>query len=797
MSGRGRILLWATLLSVALLSALAGAGLAACDMIRDSLPPLQGERTLAGLAGVTLITRDAHGIASIRAASRLDAARATGFLHAQERFFQMDLLRRSAAGELSELVGAKTVPYDLELRRHLFRQRAIQLLHRAPAPERLLLDAYAAGVNAGLASLASPPFEYRLLGVKPRSWQPEDVYLVVYTMYLRLQGDTDWRDASYGALHAAVPPALYAFLTPSGTAWDAALDGSEAPAPAPMPGPDVLDLRRRSNRHPLPKPQDDIDTPVAGSNAFAVAGARTAEGGSALLANDMHLELTAPGIWYHLALRYQDADGDLRRVCGISLPGTPAIVAGSNGRVAWGFTNSVIDVSDLIALRAPEGQPALYRTPEGAEPYRHVHEVIRVHGGNDVPVDIPYTRWGPVLPEGPAPHALHWLAYEPDAVNLRLLGLERVQSVHEALELAPHLRLPTQNFIAADAAGHVGWTLAGAIPERRGLSGRYPERWDVAGAGWAGTLPADAYPRVEDPEDGYVWSANARPLGGVWLERLGDGGYTLGARARQIRTDLANLRHASESDLLAVQLDDRADFLLHWRELLVKVLDEADLPVPQVRIMRRVLDDWDGHASVDAAGYRLVRSFRRAVDDAVFPALTEAAYRLDPEFDYRLNLQREQPLWTLVTQRPPHLLNPEYPSWDALLAAAAHTAFEASRQSPLTLRLATWGDYNRVQVRHPLSRAVPWLSPLLDMPATPLPGDLNMPRIQTRTHGASMRMVVAPGHEADGILELPAGASGNPLSPYYREGHTAWEQGTPVPFLPGRPVHELRLLPAG
>jgi penicillin amidase len=202
-----------------------------------------------------------------------------------------------------------------------------------------------------------------------------------------------------------------------------------------------------------------------------------------------------------------------------------------------------------------------------------------------------------------------------------------------------------------------------------------------------------------------------------------------------------------------------------------------------------------GRAAVDDAGYRIVREFERTVTDRAFDMLTVEARSRWPEFRWRVPARFTDVAWRLVEERPAHLLDPRYEGWDAWLHAAAEAAIDASRDGCARLAECTWGRANTTRMQHPLSMALPWLAPLLDMPAAEMPGDWSMPRVQSPVFGASERFAVEPGREEQGYFHMPGGQSGHPLSPWYRAGHEAWVRGEPTPFLPGPAEHALALLP--
>jgi penicillin G amidase len=779
------------LTGVVLVGAAAGA-LWLRSQLRASLPQMDGERALAGLTAPVTVERDGLGVPTVRAANRADAARALGFLHAQERFFQMDILRRQAAGELGEMFGRVGVRVDKGHRVHRLRDVARRTIAMAPPRDRAILDAYADGVNAGLAALETPPFEYLLVQQDPAPWKAEDSILVTFAMFIELQDPDGSHELSLGVMHDLLPGPLFDFLAQSGSEWDAPLLGEPMQTP-PVPGPEVIDLRREKEQ-PRPLPWRTVgERQPRGSNNWAVAGTHTADG-RAWLANDMHLGISVPNIWYRASLVLPD-----RRITGVTLPGVPAFAVASTGRIAWGFTNSYVDWHDLVILETDPKDPEVYRTPQGPRRFEHVKEVLRFKHGETVTLDIRETIWGPVLFERDhrgRPLVLAWTAHHPDAVNLSLLDLETARNVDEAIEIAHRAGIPPQNFVVADADGRIGWTIIGRVPKRVGFDGRVPTSWADGSRRWDGWLAPDEVPKVVDPPSGRIWTANTRVVEGAELARIGDSGYWLGARARQIRDDLFALDKATPRDLLAIQLDDRALFLERWRGLLLDTLTPQSLEGhPRRREMRELVErSWTGRASVDSVGYRLVKEFRREVRDRTFEALVARCAAADERFDLGNVHQIEGPLWKLVTERPAHLLDPRSRTWDEHLLSAADAVLATYEGQSLAER--TWGERNTTRIRHPLSQALPgFAGRWLDVEPRQLPGDSDMPRFQAPAFGASERIVVSPGKEEAGFFEMPVGQSGHPMSPHYRDGERAWEEGQPTPFLPGPAVDTLKLVP--
>ncbi|QGZ58694.1 penicillin acylase family protein [Paraburkholderia acidiphila] len=810
---------WPLILLCAIVIVLAAVVLAGWLTLRGSLPQLDGTHA-APLSAPVTIGRDALGVPTVQGSTRGDVAYASGFLHAQDRFFQMDLLRRVAAGEMAALIGPAALPLDRRDRPLRFREHAQAALAALSADQRQLIERYTAGVNDGLRSLRARPFEYWLLRTQPVAWRPEDTVLAVYAMYFDLQYDQVRRVLARAALRERVPADLLAFLLPETSHWDAPLDGLRAlpqpPAALPAAPPSWLpatqsaaDLEPDATSLLSGVPgfvggERAVDSMI-GSNGFAVDGAHGAHGG-ALLASDMHLGLSLPNVWYRISIVYPAPDGGERRITGVSLPGTPSVVAGSNGHIAWGFTNSYARFVDLVELQRDPADPLRYRVPGGAwERARLIHERLDVNGGASVDLPLVQTRWGPQLVAGEHAYALHWVAQDPQATNMNFMLLEGATNVADALRAAQTFGMPTQNFMVADAQGHIGWTLAGPLPRFADADGdaaafaSFPYRSETY-AGWQGYRLPEAYPVRVDPPAGRIWTANNRTLPLEDVARIGDAGTDLGARATQIRNDLFALPHASERDLLAVQTDDRAFWIEYWRRIALDALDARALDGhPNRAEFQRLVQTWDGRADVDAAGYRLVRAFYDSLYEAWFGVLDKQMAAIAPDLSYRAANSRYEA--TLETLADNHAWIPSrFADWRAfMLDRIDHTI--ASLPKGTKLEEARWGERNRAAIAHPFARMVPtwlpWVRDWLSAPHDPLPGDYNMPRVQSPAFGASERFAVSPGREQDGLFEMPGGQSGNPMSPYFLAGHETWVHGGAAPFLPGTAVHTLKLVPAG
>jgi penicillin amidase len=810
-------------------------------MLAGSKPDLDGTVTAAGLDDAVTITRDSLGIPTIVAANRTDLAFATGFVHAQDRFFQMDLSRRLAAGELSALFGPIALEQDRASRVFRFRHVAREVLAQATQEQRASIEAYARGVNAGLASLRTHPWEYYALQVTPSPWTAEDVVLIPFAMWWDLQRSSLEREKLRRALNMRLGGPECAdgwkcalqFFYPRGTSWDSPNSaGGTVEAPSiRLPTPDELNLRASA-----PPTVRSGQTRVAargtsfssgdgflsawmsspghshsvGSNGWVVGGAHT-DGGGALVASDMHLGLRIPTVWYRARLQVKPAGADAPTLDlnGVMLPGAPVLVAGSNGHIAWGFTNAYGDWADLTFAPCTAVDDTSLRMGSATIALTTVQERIRVKGEK---ADV-------ILPVRSGPDGLlietdtdtgrcwfaRWIATLPGATNFNLIAFETATTVAEAVDLAPTIGIPHQNLMVGDREGHIAWTVIGRLPDTADpqlrLTGEAP--WTTAAT----------HPRLIDPPAGRIWSANARTIEDPVAEAAIGGDeaalgadYDLGARGRQIRDALAAIdAPATPADMLALQLDDRGLFLARWRELLLGLLgDEAVQAQADRAELKRLVSEWNARATPDSVGYRLVRAFHDQTELAVWGMMLDALEIHAPAAYARAPSQFEGALWELVTQQPLHLLAPRYAHWKQFLLAQVDATLRTltSETEPGAgvpcpqLERCTWGSRRVVSVRHPMSGAFPLVGRFLNMPSLELPGDHDMPRVQDGAFGASERFAVVPGREAQGYLHIAGGQSGHPLSPWYRAGFAEWAEGKPLPFLPGPAEHTLTLAPA-
>ena len=770
-----------------------------------SLPKLDGEVTIKGLHDTVEVASDNLGIPTINASNRDDVFMALGWIHARDRLFQMDLIRSKTAGRLAELFGPVALDWDKRQRAYGFERAARDIFAALPEGQKQTLYAYAAGVNAFLAQAKVLPPEFLALRHSPEPWRVEDSLLVGLGMFQTLNSQEEG-ERMLTVMKASLPESVTQFLTPDTGEYDAVLVGgqqSHRPARAiPVEDWAKLILNRPQPNTPMGGEASELNptalavdplSSIIGSNQWVVGGAKTSDG-RAILANDMHLSLSVPNIWYRASLHY-----GIRTMMGVTLPGLPLLVVGSNGHFAWGFTNVDADDLDLVRLEINPANPDEYRTPQGWQAFdRHV-ELIRIKGKPDQAVEIKNTQWGPVSPKTlmGQPVAMHWTALQATGVDLGLLDMDSAETLDHAMAVINHSGGPTQNVVLADDQGHIGWTLTGRYPSRRGFDGSVSVSWAGRGIGWDGTILPEALPRLVDPPSGFISTANNRTLGKDYPYVIAHN-QANGYRAHRIGQRLAEMEKLGEQDMFNIQLDTRSEFFDYYRNLALEMIGKEKPQTPELDEARRYIDAWNGHMDADSLGIGLLWQWREKLAAIVFAPVAAHCRHVEAGFSYSWR-QMETPLRALLSQRIQSTLpNGQYHDWrDLILQSLAESVRELKRQhGNETLAGLNWGEVNRVPVRHPFSKIMPFLSPLLDMANAGLSGCAGFcVRIVGNGHGASERMVISPGHQEQGILHMPGGQSGHPLSVHYRDQHTAWREGIPLPFQLGQSRHTLLLIP--
>ncbi|MCL2913792.1 penicillin acylase family protein [Shewanella corallii] len=748
---------------------LALAGATVYGLMWANLPSLDGKLQVEGPRDTITLSRDDLGNAIIHASDRADAAFALGFAHGQDRFFQMDLLRRNAAGELAALFGDAALPLDKKHRFHQFRKRATMALEQLDPEQREILRQYTLGVNTALDAQQVKSFEYLLTNTTPEPWRPEDSLLAIYSMYLDLQAGTVEREKVLTYIQQSLGQPMVDFITQTDP-LQAALDGSTLPLDN-LAIPALPDALMQTSVHTFIE-QDE----VVGSNNWAVTGELT-KSGHAMLSDDMHLGLNVPVIWYRTQLNYQSNGNDIQ-VTGVSLPGAPAIVVGTNNHIAWGFTNGYIDTADWVAL---DSNTQLTTETEQLKSTSGIHEHQMIT-----------SEYGPVTKIGDAQYALSWVAHQPYAVNMELMALETANTVDAGLLATQRAGIPVQNMLIVDRQGNAAWRLTGAVPARDNPSSLPVSASDYPSSQWqsqAGDVPV-----VKNPDHHRLWSANSRVVSAADDKRFGNGGYAIGSRSVQIRDNLMAGDSFNEADFMAMQLDNRAIFMSRWHALLLATLNTQP---QQFADDIRELEQWQACACSESVGYTLVSHFRSQLFDAVFAPIQTQLNRENMSLR-RLKRDLEPAVWQLLEQQPQDWLPTEHQDWQSwMLAIYSDSKAELLAKYSDKGRLTdlNWGKVNALKIQHPFSRQIPQLSWLLDMPSVTGFGGRFEPAVQTTTFGASQRFIVQPGREQDGIMSIPGGQSGNPVSRFYRKGFSDYANHRGTPLLPGAAVHTITIQP--
>ena len=732
-----------------------------------TLAPSRSVAHVAGLTGPVEVTLDRWGIPRIQASTDSDAAAALGYLHARDRMFQMELMRRAASGRLAEIAGPRALRLDRMARTLGERQHAEQS-YAALAPElKAVLVAYSAGVNAWILErgrLASP--ESLALG-PPEPWIPVDCLLWSETVSLWLS-DNFRTELARASLAGRVPPGKLLQLWPSEV---------DTPAPDSTAPPEPVPLMRQGMLDALPAFPDAFTLPSEASNAWAVDGRHTATG-APLLAGDPHLSLSYPSTWY--LARIETPSGLL---VGATAPGVPFLVIGHNARIAWTFTTTGIDTQDVfVETELPGG---LYATPDGPRPFGTRREVIHVRGAADEVLTVRSTRHGPVIGDAGVPGdpvlAVSMAQFKLGSPAPGLWALNHAASVADAGRAAAIMTAPMQNLTVADHDGIALFT-TGQVPVRRAGDGSVP----VAGADgrhdWTGFAGGEALPHIVHPASGTVENANERtapPDFPVYLGR----DFPAPIRARRIHELLAAKARFGLDDFEAMQRDDVSmlarDVLPVWRAL----PREAGV----TGRAQAMLDGWDGTMAKDRAAPLI---FNAAVQ--LFVKQVLAANHV-PEVD-------SGPWGGFALS----LIVPEAGSQAAaafcngdcrpVLGRALHDASEdlATRfgADPAAWR---WGSVHRAVFAHPLLGEVPVLGGLASRRIAVDGDDTTLFRGGNGTlgqfaslHGAAYRGVYDLADLERSRFVVAPGQSGNLLSahawdmlPLWAAGHMVTIAGTP------------------
>ncbi|MFI3157245.1 MAG: penicillin acylase family protein [Methylococcaceae bacterium] len=768
-------------------------------ILHQAMPQLDGSVKLEQLTAEVRILTDAHGIPAIYAVNRVDTVRALGYVTARDRLFQMELMRRKSAGRLAEIFGGMALDSDIKARTYGFHREAKAILAKLPPEHRHYLQSYVDGVNSYMTESDKLPFEFKVLGYQPEPWTLEDSLLVVLGMCENLTAWEERGERMLSVMEKTLPDTVMRFLTPDTDFYTDQLqqqDQSLRPAQAiPVEALATALAGQPADKTSLAQMMQQSDLMI-GSNAWAVSAKLTVDG-RAILANDMHLGISVPNIWYRIELNYGTT-----HAAGLALPGTPLLIAGSNQHIAWGATNLSGDFLDLVRLELDPANPDQYRLGGQWQRFDQYPETILVKGGEAKRIVVKHTRWGPVAnqPLLDQPVAIHWVALDADAVNFNLFDLEQGETLEQAVKIVNSSGGPQLNVLLADNQGRIAWTLMGKIPKRFGNDGLVSRSWADGSVGWNGYVEPESLPRVINPPEGILVSANDRRLGKNYPYVIGHQ-FGNGYRAYRITEQLKQMPQVGEWAMFDLQLDTESEFYDFYQHLALNSLTKAAIASQaDLAEARDYLLAWDGRADVGSLGFALLVEFRKQLIESVFAPFLSASRQADKNFSYSWTYI-DTPLQALLNEKPLHIVPDaaHYRNWnDFILGQLKHSIRQVQARYPeVALMELNWGKLNKVKHTHPFSRALPILSGLLDMPDEALPGCGFCVRAAGPGFGASERLVVSPGHFDDAILHMPGGQSGHPLSPYYRDQQNYWLKGLPMALMAGKPEHILLLQPYG
>jgi penicillin amidase len=794
-----RIFLWLLLIVILLAS---GVIAYAYFIARAALPQLDGSIKVNGLSAAVKVTRDSHGVPAIEAATLDDLFFAQGYVTAQDRLWQMDIMRRFGSGELSEILGEDTLKIDREQRILGLRAAARKSLQMASTRDRSYFEAYARGVNAFIESHGNGlPLEFRILKYRPKPWQAEDSIVIANQMV---------KDLNYYYLpDVFAREKILAKLGPELTS-DLYVNRSWHDRPPTVMREEINDhTNEQQNQGDSDDDDDDDDSPdnavtqqrgaaeiwaqhapeaVNGSNDWVVSGAHTVTG-KPLLSNDMHLGHQMPNLWYeaHLKLvnrlvnQAGNPAGNLD-VAGVTLPGMPYVIVGHNQRIAWGFTNVGPTVADAF-IETFNGQGA-YQTPQGWQQPEHRAEVIHVKGKPDVTLDVKITRHGPVITElipGESRQiALRWTLY--DGLHMPFFDVDSAQNWEEFRKAFSQLDAPGQNVVYADVDGNIGYQTTGHIPIRAAGDGSLP----VSGADdaheWTGYIPFDKLPTIYNPASGVIATANGRITPDGYPNSISTE-WEAPWRTERIYHVLESGRKFSATDMLALENDVHSENDLFAAERFVYAVDHASKPSARARQAADLMRNWDGRMlSSSTAATIAVRSARELtrllLEQRLGPA-PGGGNQQEGTLNWKIYSWEMRTVWlqNVILHQPRRWLPEKYPNYDELLAAAVEAAVN-SPEAPKDLAAWHWGAVNAVDIEHPVLGKIPLLRRWSAPGVREQSGSGYTVKAVTRSHGPSERFTANLADLDQSTLNTVTGQGGNFLSPYYMDQWKAWYEGS-------------------
>ncbi|MGA8150963.1 MAG: penicillin acylase family protein [Terriglobales bacterium] len=807
-----RLLAW--LVTVILLAALAFCAWL-YGQARSALPQLDGTLKVRGVIAAVTVRRDAHGVPTIEAADLNDLLFAQGYVTAQDRLFQMDGMRRFAAGELAEVVGDGQTEHDRQQRILGMRVAARKTVETISPEDRLHFEAYARGVNAFIESHRDClPVEFRILRYSPNPWTPEDSAVIGAYMV---------EDLSTSPRHALTREKILAKLGPELTA-DLYVNSSwrDRPPTAARPnleknkndeedededsGPDSSVATRHSGEPTIPAILHGVtasrnslfsflgpnrafldDPPlVLGSNDWVVSGAHTVSG-KPLLSNDMHLGHQMPNLWYAAHLRCVSATCGNFDVAGVTLPGHPFVIVGHNQRIAWGFTNIGPTVEDVyVETFNASGQ---YLAPDGWKEPEHRREVIRVKGKPDEVLDVVLTRHGPVVtdlvPGETRKLALRWTLY--DGIRNPFFAVDSAQNWNDFQRAFSEFDAPGQNVVYADVDGNIGYHATGKVPIRASGDGSLPENGSDNSHEWTSYIPFDKLPSVFNPPGGIIATANSRIAPDKYSYSISTE-WEAPWRSARIYQVLESGKKFSAADMLALQTDIHSEADHFFSERFVYAVDHAKRSSAKARAAADIMRQWDGRMTADSAAPAIAERSREELarlllEPKLGPA-PEDARQAEAVLSWKSYSWMMETVWldNIVQHQPKRWLPDDYSNYDELLATAVESAVSGPG-APQDLNTWKWGKFNAVEIQNPVLGHIPLLKRWTGPGWKEQSGSAYTVKAVTDKYGPSERITDDLANLDQSTLNLVTGEAGNFLSPYYLDQWEAWYTNSTYPLV--------------
>ncbi|MBX3102279.1 MAG: penicillin acylase family protein [Bacteroidetes bacterium] len=727
------------------------------------------ELRVQGLRDEAQIAYDRHLVPHIFARNNHDLYFVQGYVTARMRLWQMEIQTRLAAGRLSEVMGRKTLETDRKFRRmgmEWAAERSLAEMRKTPATAEAL-DAYAAGVNAWIDQLdpRDYPLMYKLLGHAPRRWEPLHTALLLKLMSWDLTGEST--DLALSRVRAQYGEAVAEMLFPDFPPYQEPIVPGFVPAVVPA-GP----------AFPMPPAVPAVPDPLApvappphnGSNNWAVDGSRS-RSGFPLLANDPHLTLRLPSIWFRIQLSGPDGT-----VSGVSLPGAPCVIIGFNGSIAWGVTNLGADVQDWYKITyTPDRQHYVY--DNSRRPLSLRTEKILVQGEPEVEEVVRYTHHGPVVYETadtaaaeamPAGYALRWAGHEGGNELFTFYSLNRARSFASYRAALDHYQCPGQNFLFADTSGTVALWCTARLPRKAKGQGKYLLDGSLPRDEWQGWLPLDENPHIVRPAQGWAASANQHPAGPEYPHYLG-WHFATWERASRIHHQLNSFRQADARAMRNLQTDDHnqlADKVLtHLMDKLKPTLSRQDKQLPAVQQGLDALDAWNLRNDAGSVGAAYFEAWWQALETDLWGPHFDRYGGLYPDraVTAQLLLSADTSRWYVLEGKPAPL--PQLLSYSYLRACRQLSA--ALPDTPAR----TWGRYKDSRIEH-----MAYIDAFGHLGLS-TSGAAHSVNAMGQTHGPSWRMVVEVGPQVRGFGIFPGGQSENPGSTFYDDGIAPWLAG--------------------